>query len=86
MMNSLQAELEQVIDRYHFEWQSNNHNAQTEAVKAILATVSKHLPEKVEAPLDCCDNEGGAICWKETKVNARNTAITEMEKLLGGSV
>ena len=89
-VNNLQTELEQVLMDIHCE-ACRLHQPKLDierAIKAILATVSKHLPEKKDTTIykgsytldemdDPINNTHGlAYC------NGRNTAITEMEKKL----
>ena len=76
---TLQAELEQILANAMITAQVepwNDGRTSTTALQAILATVSKHLPELV--------NESGDMLRSyQYKRIGWNEAITEMEKLLG---
>lgn len=79
--------------------QAHAEQAQERALKAILATVSKHLPEKITGCINSIKvfdseivsgvNNGYPMIDKASVLkllqNAENTAITEMEKTLGGN-
>ena len=87
---SLQAELEQIISLIGYgpggDRESQPGLTEAKALKAILATVSKHLPEKITAG----DIAKGIPANYSRHDNADtqkgyNTAITEMEKTLGGN-
>lgn len=96
---SLQADLEQLlatyyensVDAYHDFMGTYTDSASDETapdrliantLQAILTTVSKHLPEKLtEKPEDC-----GSKDYVLGIMAGKNTAITEMEKILGGKV
>ena len=97
---TLQAELAQVLHTLWLVFYENStltsmadtyYIAELEALKATLATVSKHLPEKkVFIDIPEVDFTGKVIkVYKgETYTPymiAYNTAITEMEKTLGGN-
>ena len=71
---TLQAELEQLLEQSH-----------ADVVQTILATVSKHFPEKNTDEEWFTVPSGQRVQDKDLhnyKVG-RNTAITEMEKTLG---
>jgi len=85
---SLQADLEQILHKFEQvarTWSEEDGRPKhlfldleqeaAEALKAILATVSKHLPEKISE----YDSE-----TSYSYMTGYNTAITEMEKRLGG--
>ena len=103
MSNStLQAELAQLLGDYSAEVADQfggdtdkNPVVQSEldaTLKAILATVSKHLPEKQLHDIENGTkrySDAGKDMWGNhyadlfnSKIDGRNTAITEMEKLL----
>ena len=79
-MNSLQAELEQilqdktVIKDHEFGFDLDF----TEALQAILATVSKHLPEN--------NVFGEQTILTPSELRGYHAAIDDMEKILGGNV
>ena len=86
---SLQTELEQILDQYGRKVTENGYLQEyhNETLKAILATVSKHLPEKVKDRTGKSP-EGKTYhtkngSWVTSEDYGRNTAITEMEKTLG---
>jgi len=69
---TLRAELEQILqanklDKIMFD----------EAIAAILATVSKHLPKRLKY-----DSAKYTVTGEEAEITGYNTAITEMEAKL----
>ena len=80
---TLQAELEQILQAYASidgneigEDRYDGHHDTAMALQAILAAVSKHLPEKI-------GYVKGVKGWQKIWEQGFNTAITEMEKTLG---
>ena len=88
---TLQAELEQILHNLsgNLREASNEDDyadSISEALKAILATVSKHLPEKKDPKvkhLFSTPNGTQIDCVNEPYIKGYNTAITEMKKTLG---
>ncbi len=57
------------------------------SVQAIIELFDKSLPEKKKRPTYCCNNEGGVICWKESKIKAYNQALDDVRAILNeGSI